>query len=282
MPVLLPFAYGYGRASHEDNMDSIPDQIERITQYYRDHLATVCQWGGVHWDTQPVSASKTAFPKRKIGKHLIELMRPGDHIIFDKIDRIWRSIQDFVNLMQYFKNQRITVHFKDMRGCTVAMNTPMGDFMLTLMVAIAELESHTTSHRIKERQAAMRNNGEYASGGSTVPYGCKIEIIMKKRRLVWNEQHRKTMAEIVRLVDVEKKSFSEVDQILGPFTAKNHKRTAVQRLYKRERFYQVCSIQDPSDMPPGKSLRELESLFGGIRHKLSLEERLKYAEGAGQ
>lgn len=273
-----PFAYGYARASHHDNMGSIPAQINRINDYYKSHLLDQCQWGQVHWDEQPVSASKIPFPRRKTGIRLLSLMKPGDHIIFDKIDRIWRSIQDFVNLIQYFRDQKITVHIIDMRGCTVAMNTPMGDFMLTLMVAIAELESKTTSHRIKEAKHALIEDRVWAFGQPM--YGCKIiRAPSGKRRLVFDDIQRKKMAEIVRLVDEEGMSFSDVDALIGPFSNNQDRHVCVLRLYRREKMFRVLKITDPMDLPRGKALRELEELFGTIKHKYSLEKRLQLAAG---
>ena len=79
-------AYSYGRVSHADQVDSdsVPAQSERTKRYYESALKeSRIKWGGFFHDEKNVSASKKPFFKRKAGRKLIDLLQPGDHIIFD-------------------------------------------------------------------------------------------------------------------------------------------------------------------------------------------------------
>ena len=253
--------YGYARASHQDNMDSLPAQIDRITEYYNRELKCHgVEWGDVIWDDKPVSASKIPFARRPAGKKLIAMLRPGDHIIFDKIDRIWRSIPDFVKLMEYFKTHKIVVHILNTRGCgTIAMNTPMGNFMLTLMVAIAQLESQITSDRIKETFAHKRQNYEWYY--KTAPFGTQIIISADgKRRLVWNPEERAIMLRVVQLVDDKHVRYSALGAIVGPLRGKMRDRWYFEGMYRAEKLIRALGLVNPMDMPRGKTRADLERL----------------------
>lgn len=262
-------SYGYARASHVDNMDSIPAQLARIEEYYNSTLKDVSRWGKVYHDESAVSASKVPFMKRAVGKKLIEIMRPGDHIIFDKVDRIWRSVEDFVQLMTYFKNQKITVHFKDFRGCSINLGTPMGDFMLTLMVAIAELESKTTGHRIREALKYRNDTGDIPR--NHVPFGVKKIRVNGKKKLVFDEAQRAVMAKVVVLRDLGM-TYEQISQTMHLYEDSSNPRHSIRRLYMREKAWRRLGVKSPMDVPEGYNSVRIEKLFG-FEDSESNEER---------
>jgi DNA invertase Pin-like site-specific DNA recombinase len=254
MPTRRPIAAGYARASHDDNQESLPAQVKRIEDFYNFQLKEICDWDRVHYDNKPVSASKIPFSRRPAGKELIELLQPGDHIIFDKVDRIWRSVTDFVKLMEWFKNHEIVVHIVDFRGCTIAMGTPMGDFMLTLMVAIAELESKTTSHRIKESFRHMLDNHEWPFRNNI--YGTKVVIENGKRCLRFDPDERRIMALVVALHDERGCSFEHIARVVGIKSS-----ATVIDLYLNERLIRDLKITDPINIPRGQQRQELVNRY---------------------
>lgn len=185
-------AYGYARVSHIEQVkkdNSIPAQRERIKGYYDYNLKHIVDWGGIEDDNKATSASKISFENRPAGQRLLTILEDGDHIIFDKVDRIWRSVKDFVNLIDTFKNMGVTVHFCDFRGASLSLGTPMGDFFLTMMVAIAELESKTTGSRIKDAIASsvLRRGGH----PNSARWFCDTITAADKSRVhyEWNEKH---------------------------------------------------------------------------------------------
>lgn len=160
---IQPRAYGYARVSSDDQAveDSLPGQIARVEAYWNMALRERgIEWGGVEWDQYGVSAFKKSFSRRPAGLRLLNKLHTGDHIIFDKVDRVWRRNDDFVDLMRLFKDRGITAHFVSLRGCSCEMGTPMGDFVLNLMVLLAELESKNTSARNTEINEFRRLTGK--------------------------------------------------------------------------------------------------------------------------
>lgn len=158
----MPYAYGYARVSHKDQVDgeSIAGQTKRGRQYWDAYLKDQgIEWGVMVEEPENVSASKVSFKSRKGGARLMKLLRPGDHVIFDKIDRVWRSVRDFVELQQWFIANDVTFHITNLMGCSLKSGTPMGNFMLNLLVSVAELESAQISDRIKSALHHQRQEG---------------------------------------------------------------------------------------------------------------------------
>lgn len=267
-----PRAFGYGRVSHEDSIeqgDSLPSQARRCQGYFDMFLAPDgVEWGGVDTEDGAVSAWKVPFHRRPAGKRLLSVLRKGDHLIVDKIDRIWRSIEDFVRLTRHLNALGVTVHFVDFRGCSVRTGTPMGDFMLTIMVAVAELEPKIVSQRTRQAHAEQRARGKGCVGGKRPPFGTVIVGSKSKngdtRRLEWNPQERAIMAQIVELRDNQGLSFEQISVHLekelaarngrkfsdSPFFKRHWEPRSVYQAYLRERMYVEYSITDPNKAPP--------------------------------
>lgn len=263
------YAWGYGRQSSKDQIDEgLPRQGARIRLSYAAHIEPLgIKWGGFIPDDSPTSARTNPFMLRHAGRLLFDLMQPGDYFIIDKIDRLWRSNEDFVDVSRQLKSRGITLHICNLMGASVTLGTPMGDFMLNLMVIIAQLESDQTSDRTRAAYRSRRSDGKFSV--STIPMGCKklgsIErhsgrIVADTRKLIWDQDYRKFMAEIVRLADIERLSASQISKTMNrhfrEFMGDTFwKKVIVQRnwsdltiagLYWRERQYQVLPVFDPN------------------------------------
>lgn len=197
-----PIAFGYGRVSHITQAvgESINSQHDRVLKFYEHMLKDQdVGWGGFVPEKGGVSAFKTPFLKRIGGRTLLAQLKPGDHIIVDKIDRLWRNVRDFTELAEWLKVSRITLHIVNMQGCQLSMNTPMGDFMLTLFVMLAQLESQTKSERLRMQFRHSESRGYWQRRGR--PPGTKIVGEKPRQKLKWMWEERKLMAEIVRIWD---------------------------------------------------------------------------------
>lgn len=206
-----PIAYAYGRISHvlSEEGDAIPAQESRSRAFYETHLEpNGVEWGGFKEEPGHISAYKHAFPKRKVGAELIEILRPGDHLIVDKVDRLWRQLSDFATLNEWFKENEITVHFVDMLGVSATSGTPMGDLLLGIIVMTSELESAVKSERILAQKAYQRSQGYWSA--PEAPLGCSVKGKRGKRILVWDHGERQIMQEVVRLRDVEQMSWQDL------------------------------------------------------------------------
>lgn len=108
-----------------------------------------------------------------------------DAIVFYKIDRLTRSLADFVRLMESLK--RFSISFVSV---TQSFDTSesMGRMVLNVLITFAQFEREMLSDRIKDKLAKMRRKGLFVNGQPPIGYD-KLD-----GRLVVNEIE----AEIVR------------------------------------------------------------------------------------
>ena len=118
-----------------------------------------------------VSATIPLF-KRPGGSKLLNLPKDVKHIVTIKLDRMFRNTLDCLKSMDAFKD-KVSVAFIDMGGQTVDTSTAMGQWFLTLLASMAELERNMTSDRTKAVLRDKKRKGEKFNG--TAPYGYKFE-----------------------------------------------------------------------------------------------------------
>lgn len=118
------------------------------------------------WFTdESVSGSKVGI--RRPGREgLLGTVAKGDTVVVTKIDRLARSVKDLLDMVEHFKAVGASVVFVE---DNIQTSGPYGNFMLTLLAAIAQLEAEITGERIKGAFAYMRKNGRHPAG--SVPFG---------------------------------------------------------------------------------------------------------------
>lgn len=280
-PVAAATFYGYTRVSHVNSLtkgDSLPAQELRIKNYYDTILSPLgIVNGGIYNDGMNISAYSVPFSLRPAGKLILSKIQPGDHLVLDKVDRIWRSIEDFCTLMKLFRKRDITVHIVNFLGQSIQNNTVLGDFILRQFVMVAELESAIKSERIKEGLAHARNR-RGTRAANTVPFGTSRYKYPDGHRtraaLKWNEMERKFMSEIVRLRDDEGLSWKEAGPIIARIEAEMYDReirTPRQielacrytwtTMYMMETAYRYLGIEDPNKIPTIDIIREAKNQY---------------------
>lgn len=269
-------AIAYGRLSHRSSMDHVnpetgdavglevqEDSCRRYWQCYLENEDVV--WAGFVPD-KAVSAYSRPFESRPGGKLILGLLEPGDHLIFDKIDRMWRTMEDFIFLSKILDNRGITWHIANLHGTAVRRGTFMGDFLIQLFVSLAQLEAGRTSDRIKGERAFLRSQGRYAGnmpligmkrvmGAHTDPDGRKR---IKTKGLVWDDEMRAVMGLIVKMRDEEKLGWHSIwfqlnDRIRQEFgwppcrdRLKISSLFKVEKLYVREKQYRALGNPNPN------------------------------------
>lgn len=200
--------YGYTRVSHDNQVTlkqgvSLDDQERRIRAYFellRDKRPEL-EFAGVMREPNHRSAFKHKFTRRPGGQKLLMTMQRGDHLIIDKIDRLWRKLQDFCDLMGEFKERGITLHVADMMGSAMDMSSAMGEFTLGLTVLIAQLESAKMSERICATMNERRLRNQILGGRA--PVGTCFIGEKKSKQLIWDEDWVRICKLIHRLKYVE-------------------------------------------------------------------------------
>ena len=110
-----------------------------------------------------------------------------DMVVVYKIDRLSRSLLDFLNMVRMFDERKVS-----MVSVTQQFNTstPMGRLMINVLMSFAEYERDLTGERIRDKIASSKRKGMWMGGPPPMGYDCK------ERKLVINEPE----AEILRLV----------------------------------------------------------------------------------
>jgi DNA invertase Pin-like site-specific DNA recombinase len=131
---------GYARVS---TLDQNPDLQHHALE----------EAGCVRVFTEHASGSKADRPQLNAA---LDYLRPGDTLVVWKLDRLGRNTQHVLAVIEQLKQRQI-----GFRSLTEALDTtgPMGQAMLTIMAAFAQLERDTIIERTRAGlKAAAANN----------------------------------------------------------------------------------------------------------------------------
>jgi site-specific DNA recombinase len=150
-----------------------PDETSTTTQ--TDQIGGYCNLQGL--DLVRVFEEKgTAYResrKLQAPKDALALVKAGavDVVVCWKIDRVARNARDLLNLIHEI--EQAGGAFVSVQEAQFDTRTPMGKAMVTIVAALAELESANKSERISAWQEYRRLNGQPPTGPT--PYGYRRE-----------------------------------------------------------------------------------------------------------
>jgi len=157
--------YGYsristGRQASED--ESLDVQQRAINGYAMIHRLTTDRV----FVERGVSGS-VPLSERKQGGELLALVRPGDVVITAKLDRMFRSALDALDILAQFKARGVSIHMVDLNG-DVTTNG-ISKLVFAILSAVAEAERDCIRERVGQVKADQRIRGRYLGG--KVPFG---------------------------------------------------------------------------------------------------------------
>ena len=91
-------------------------------------------------------------------QRLLDDLQAGDVVVVKSLDRLSRSTKDMLELVDAIKGKKATLQILDMKLDT---STPQGEFFLTIIAAIAQLERQTIRERTLEGVAIAKEAGKY-------------------------------------------------------------------------------------------------------------------------
>lgn len=106
---------------------------------------------------EKVSAAKTE--NRPQFQEMLRYLREGDVLQVTSADRLARSTRDLLDIVQSLKDRGVQVEFLD--NPALNTDTPQGEFMLTILAAVAQLERSIIRERQAEGIAIARAAGKY-------------------------------------------------------------------------------------------------------------------------
>lgn len=106
---------------------------------------------------EKVSAAKTE--NRPQFQEMMRYLRNGDILQVTSADRLARSTRDLLDIVQGLKDRGVQVEFLD--NPALNTDTPQGEFMLTILAAVAQLERSIIRERQAEGIAIAKAKGKY-------------------------------------------------------------------------------------------------------------------------
>jgi putative DNA-invertase from lambdoid prophage Rac len=116
-----------------------------------------------------VSGSKP-LGDRPQGSVLLAGQQPGDVVITPKLDRMFRSALDALDVLGRLKQAGVSLHMIDLGGDTTGNG--VSKLVFTILSAVAEAERDRTRERITEVKRDQRQRGRYLGG--TPPFGWRV------------------------------------------------------------------------------------------------------------
>ena len=129
------------------------------------HLAGYAQMQGLTIDKvfveRGVSGSKP-LGDRPQGAALLAALKPGDVVITPKLDRMFRSALDALEVLASSRRRGVSLHMIDLGGDTTGNG--VSKLVFTILSAVAEAERDRTRERIAEVKRDQRQRGRYLGG----------------------------------------------------------------------------------------------------------------------
>ena len=116
-----------------------------------------------------VSGSKP-LADRPQGAALLAVLQPGDVVITPKLDRMFRSALDALDVLAKLKATGISLHMIDLGGDTTGNG--VSKLVFTILSAVAEAERDRTRECIAEVKRDQRQRGRYLGG--IAPFGWHV------------------------------------------------------------------------------------------------------------
>ena len=142
---------GYARVSTEDQTAGYDDQLEKLRKAGCEEIFS-----------EKVSATTRERPKLD---ELMRFARKGDVVVVTKLDRLARSSKDLANILDELKSKKAEFE------CMVPLlrtSDASGQFMLTVLGAVAELEVNMMKERQRIGIAKAKKEGKFLGRRPTI------------------------------------------------------------------------------------------------------------------
>ena len=160
--------YGYARVSTERQADegvSLEEQIRRI-----EGRALEQGWQIAEVFIERGISGSVPLGDRTEGARLLATLQPGDIVIAAKLDRMFRSAWNALNVIRDFQQRRVSLWLLDLGGDV--SGDGIAKLVLTILAAIAEFERERIGERIRDAKRHQRRTGQYLGGDR--PFGWRI------------------------------------------------------------------------------------------------------------
>lgn len=142
--------YGYARVSTRKQSDNGNSLEEQTNQLSREGCEVIVQ--------EQHSGSKMDRPKFE---ELMETLKEGDRLVVTKLDRFARNVTEGIEVVRRLFSKGVKVHVLNVG---LLEDTPMGNFFLTTLLAVAELERSMIIERTQAGKEVARTKAGFKDG----------------------------------------------------------------------------------------------------------------------
>lgn len=176
--------FGYARVStHDQNLNLQLDALEKA--------------GVDEVFEEKVSGGKQKRPQLE---KLKECLREGDQVVVWRLDRLGRSLNHLVELMTFFKENKI--EFKSINE-SIDTSTPTGTLIFHIFAALAEFERSLIMERTRAGLAARKSRGLKPGRKKGLSQPAKIKAAAAKS-LYLNKRDTISVDQIAKELNISK------------------------------------------------------------------------------
>lgn len=184
----------YTRKSTEKGLEQEFNSLHAQREASEAYIASQRHEGWIaiseHYDDPGFSGGNIERPGLKKLMRDIERGRI-DCVVFYKLDRLSRSLLDFVKLAEFFDQHNVTfVSITQQFSSTTAM----GRLILNILLSFAEFERAISAERVRDKIAAAKKKGKYLGG--TPPYGYDVDY--QSTKLIVNQEEAKLVRHVFK------------------------------------------------------------------------------------
>ena len=172
----------YTRKSTDENLDSEFNSLDAQRESGESYIASQRHEG---WMALPNRYDDGGFSggtlERPGLERLLADIEAGrvDCVVVYKLDRLSRSLLDFVRLIEVFDQHQVSFVSVTQRFDT---STSMGRLMLNILLSFAQFEREIIGERIRDKVAATKKRGKYCGGMPVLGY----DVDRERKRLIIN------------------------------------------------------------------------------------------------
>ena len=151
---------------------------------------------GVVMYSDPGVMGSVPLQDRPGGARLMADVAAGDVVCASKLDRMFRSANDALDIAEAWKRQGVELILFDM-GCEPVTSNGISKLFFTMVAAFAEFERTRINERTSDGKRCKRERGGHLGGQP--PYGFKVVGEGRDARLEPNEHEREIIRTAVSL-----------------------------------------------------------------------------------
>lgn len=131
--------------------------------------------------------------ERPEGAQMLATLKPGDVIITPKLDRMFRSALDALQMLSDFEKRQIKLYMGDLGEVT---GNGTGKLVFTILSAVAEAERDRTRERVRDVKRDQKQRGRYLGG--CAPFGYAANAAGELEPVPTQQEARARMVELRR------------------------------------------------------------------------------------